>query len=169
MSWPCDRARGVVLISCLIILTAMALMVISGADRSLINLKLAGNQVYQTQSFLLAESAVDRGIQNLRLSPELIKGQSTLLEASHPHGKYKSITIPMGTDSQCDRVNDAQMPGTRWHAEVIGSGYANRNATAHHAIEISICEHAADGSFGEIITRYWRTLDSDELAAISGA
>jgi Tfp pilus assembly protein PilX len=167
MSLPGDKARGVVLITCLIVLTAMALMVISGADRSLVNLKLAGNQTYQAQSFLLAESAVNQGVQNLQLKPELIKAQNTLWEANHPHGRYKSITIPMGADNQCNTGNGDHTPGTRWHAEVIGSGYGNRNATAHHAIGISVCEHAADGSFGVIITRYWRTLDNDELAAMS--
>ncbi|MDG1462508.1 MAG: hypothetical protein P8R04_02980, partial [Gammaproteobacteria bacterium] len=142
------------------------LMVISGADRSLVNLKLAGNQIYQKQSALLAELAIGRGIQKLRLQPELIKTKHILWLASHPNGHYKSASIPMGADRKCHISNVSKISGTRWHAEIIGSGYSARNTMTHYAMGISVCEAGADGDFDEIIIRYWRTIDQDELSAM---
>jgi hypothetical protein len=162
------RSRGVVLLTCLIILSLLAVITISGADRALVNLKLTNNLQLNEHSFILAEAALQLALTKITQDPGLLQTTASLLiEDSERNEIYKVFSIYKGSGDTCNKT-----PGSiSQHYELIAMASVGRYANARHALGVSVCEYtiteAIDGSktivaLSRPAKSYWRTVNKAE-------
>ena len=143
-------------------------MAISGADRALVNLKLANDTKLREHSFMLAEAALQHALTEITKNPELLNPATSLIAAQSENGEiYRVFSLYHGLGGACDKLEDS----SAHHYELIAIASTGDYASARHAIGVSVCEFAitdfsneaaAIVAFTSPARTYWRTITQDE-------
>ncbi len=166
------KSQGAVLVTCLMMLTLLAVMALGGTERTLVYHRASSIIYAGERCFLLANAALEKTLADLRADPSRLQATTYRhTEASHELGDYRVDIVYRGSDLNCPGPYE----GVRDHFEIVAIATSGVLARSRQAVGISLCRYAYTDTHdsdemvivaGDIKKTYWRQPAAEEISAL---